>query len=63
MNEGSIQLAVNNSQESNGQTYYLLQVCLFGHWSYVCGVKFGNGDAAPDRNVALYQLGCTQGGR
>ena len=50
-----MQLAVNETI----QTYHLLQVCLFGHWSYVCGTKFGNGD----RLVALYQLGCTQGGR
>ena len=60
--EGSIQLAVNDPQEyidSNNQMYHLLQVCLFGHWSYVCSNGFGIGD----RRVALYQLGCTQGGR
>ena len=61
--EGSIQLSVNDTQESidgNNQTYQLLQVCLFGHWSYVCGNGFHNNNA--DRMVALYQLGCTKGG-
>ena len=35
--------------------YRLLQVCLFGHWSYVCG------DALQERdeNVVLNQLGCS----
>ena len=59
--EGSIQLAVNDTQEyidSNNQTYHLLQVCLFGHWSYVCGHFYGT----LDKPVTLYQLGCTKGG-
>ena len=63
--EGSIQLAVNDTQkytDSNNQTYHLLQVCLFGHWSYVCGNNFGHGPTATDRNVALIQLGCVSGG-
>ena len=62
--EGSIQLAVNDTQEyidGNNQMYQLLQVCLFGHWSYVCGNGFHNNKA--DRMVTLYQLGCTKGGR
>ena len=59
--DGRLQLAESDTQEYNDQTYQLLQVCLFGHWSYVCGSGFGNNNA--DRMVALYQLGCTQGGR
>ena len=63
--EGSIQLAVNDTQEyidSNNQTYHLLQVCLFGHWSYVCSNGFGHASSSTDRNVALFQLGCVSGG-
>ena len=63
--EGSIQLSVNDTDQeyidSNNQKYHLLQVCLFGHWSYVCGSGFGNNNN--DRRVALNQLGCTKGGK
>ena len=59
--EGSIQLAVNNTQKYNGQTYQLLQVCLFGHWSYVCSNGFSN--LGLDSAITLYQLGCTNGGK
>ena len=57
--EGSIQLAMNTTREFKDQTYHLLQVCLFGHWSYVHSKGFSKSDKA----IALYQLGCTKGGK
>ena len=56
--EGSIRLDPQDSGKiSNGKTYYLLQVCLFGQWSYVCSTWFSSGDLS----VALHQLGSTRG--
>ena len=42
---------------NSGDSYHLLKVCLFGHWSYVCHNRF-NGF---DRSIVLYQLGCESG--
>ena len=56
--EGSVRLDSQDSEEtSNGKTYYFLQVCLFGQWSYVCNTGFGSADLS----VALHQLGSTHG--
>ena len=41
--------------------YRLVQVCLFGQWSYVCNWIFGHQDA--DSSVVLQQLQCQNGGR
>ena len=38
--------------------YHLLQMCLFGQWSYVC--EFGFDEI--DLNVTLHQIGYTGGG-
>ena len=57
--EGSVRLDPQDSGEiSNGKTYYLLHVCLFGQWSYVCNTWFGSADLSV---AALNQLGSTHG--
>ena len=55
--DGSIRLSPGDD-DVHDETYRLLQVCLFGHWSYVCGDLFSQ----QDRNVVLNQLGCSDGG-
>ena len=56
--EGRIRLDPQDSGRINsGKTYRLLQVCLFGQWSYVCKEGFD----AVDRSVALHQLEHTGG--
>ena len=56
--EGSIRLDPQDSGRNiNSKKYFLLQVCLFEQWSYVCSDQF---DSA-DQSVALHQLGSTYG--
>ena len=55
--EGNVQIDLEDDGE--GESYNgLLQVCLFGQWTYVCNVGFDG----TDLNVALHQLGYTAGG-
>ena len=57
--KGSVRLDPQDSGvKYYSKTYYLLQVCLFGQWSYVCNNQFGDADLS----VALHQLGNTGGG-
>ena len=46
---------------NNNKTYRLVQVCLFGHWSYICSMGF---TSIADKNVTWNQLGleCAAGG-
>ena len=53
--DGTIRMAPEVVDASN---YRLLQVCLFGEWSYVCSFRFNN----IALNVTLHQLGYTGGG-
>ena len=56
--EGSIRLDPQDSGRNiDSKMYYLLQVCLFGQWSYVCSASFDDADLS----VALHQLGSTHG--
>ena len=55
--EGNVRIDPQGSGE--GASYDgLLQVCLFGQWTYVCTFEFDN----TDLNVTLHQLGYTGGG-
>ena len=57
--EGNVQIDPEDDEQMyEGASYRLLQVCLFGQWSYVCEFDFD----AVDLNVALHQLGYTGGG-
>ena len=57
--EGSTRLDPQDSGRNiSNNMYYLLQVCLFGQWSYVCSDSFDDNDLS----VALHQLGSIQGG-
>ena len=56
--EGSIRLDPQDSGRNiNSKKYFLLQVCLFEQWSYVCSDQFDSSD----QSVALHQLGSTYG--
>ena len=62
--DGSARLNHTGEHIYNKSQYQLLQVCLFGHWSYVCSNSgFGNSiRGTRNMNVTLYQLGCVNGG-
>ena len=55
--EGSIRLDQDSGRNIDSKMYYLLQVCLFEQWSYVCSSQFDNDDLS----VALHQIGSTHG--
>ena len=60
--DGDIRLDfVEDGKIVNQREYRLIQVCLFGQWSYVCNWEFGYQDV--DSNVVLQQLQCQNGGR
>ena len=60
--DGDIRLDfVQNGTTVNQREYRLIQVCLFGQWSYVCNWEFDYQDV--DSNVVLQQLQCQSGGR
>ena len=60
--DGDIRLDyVQNGETENQREYRLIQVCLFGQWSYVCNWIFDHQDV--DSNVVLQQLQCQNGGR
>ena len=57
--DGSVQL--DSLSGGPGHTHSkLVQVCLFGHWSYVCGPYY-DGGIPYKTSVALYQAGCSGG--
>ena len=60
--DGDIRLDfVEDVETVNEREYRLIQVCLFGQWSYVCNWDFGHQDV--DSSVVLQQLQCQNGGR
>ena len=62
--DGDIRLDFVEHGETDNQTereYRLIQVCLFGQWSYVCNWEFDHQDV--DSSVVLQQLRCQSGGR
>ena len=60
--DGDIRLdLVDDGRMSNQKLYRLIQVCLFGQWSYVCNWEFDHQDV--DSSVVLQQLQCQSGGR
>ena len=62
--DGDIRLDFVEDGETDNQTereYRLIQVCLFGQWSYVCNWEFDHQDV--DSSVVLQQLRCQSGGR
>ena len=59
--DGDIRLNfAENVETVNQREYRLIQVCLFGQWSYVCNWGFGH--QGVDSNVVLQQLQCQNGG-
>ena len=59
--DGDIRLDfVQNGTTVNKREYRLIQVCLFGQWSYVCHWDFDH--QAVDSSVVLQQLQCQNGG-
>ena len=59
--DGDIRLDfVQNEETVSKREYRLIQVCLFGQWSYVCNWDFDYQDV--DNNVVLQQLQCHNGG-
>ena len=52
---------VEDGEKVNQREYRLIQVCLFGQWSYVCNWDFGHQDV--DSSVVLQQLQCRSGGK
>ena len=60
--DGDIRLDfVEDGETDNHREYRLIQVCLFGQWSYVCNWDFGHEDV--DSSVVLQQLQCQNGGK
>ena len=60
--DGDIRLDfVQNGTTVNQREHRLIQVCLFGQWSYVCNWDFGHEEV--DSNVVLQQLQCQNGGK
>ena len=60
--DGDIRLDfAQNGETVNQREYRLIQVCLFGQWSYVCNWIFDHQDV--DSSVVLQQLQCQNGGR
>ena len=60
--DGDIRLDfVEDGETVNQREYRLIQVCLFGQWSYVCNWNFDH--QAVDSSVVLQQLQCQSGGR
>ena len=59
--DGDIRLDfVEDGETVNQREYRLIQVCLFGQWSYVCSWNFDHQNV--DSNVVLQQLQCQNGG-
>ena len=60
--DGDIRLDFTQNGETDNQMreFRLVQVCLFGEWSYVCNWEFDYQDV--DNNVLLQQLQCQNGG-
>ena len=62
--DGDIRLDFAENVETdldNQREYRLIQVCLFGQWSYVCNWAFDHEDV--DSSVVLQQLQCQNGGK
>ena len=58
--EGNLTIGeVAPAYKNNSDSYHLLRVCLFGHWSYVCHNNFNGFDGS----IVLYQLGCGGGSK
>ena len=56
-----IEGSIRTQSRHNVTSYYLLQVCLFGQWNYVCHqLQSDHKDIV--LNVVLHQLGYTGGG-
>ena len=52
-------LTIGEVAKNSSDSYHLLKVCLFGHWSYVCHSRFNNVDSS----IVLHQLGCDSGSK
>ena len=60
--DGDIRLDfAENVETVNQKEYRLIQVCLFGQWSYVCNWNFDHQDV--DSSVVLQQFQCQNGGK